>query len=306
MKAPSVNSCRVRGLCASGALLLVLAVPGVVGAQGNPEPLEFKFDRGQDVQPIFAGWARKTGGGYSMYFGYINRNYVETPAAPVGPDNRFEPGQPDRGQPTLFNTRIHAEVFHVDVPADWGDQRELVWTLTVNGKTERAVAWLQPDWEIDPVYHGKMRDAESLKNTPPVLTVASAATASVAAPLVLTATATDDGLPTPRQGPRKVAAVAQETPPTLKPEPNQPEILLSVPEVGRGRGGGRGGPQGLAVSWIVWRGPDNAQFSQGTIPVKDQKATVEVTFPKPGTYVLRGTANDGELKVEKDVTVTVK
>jgi hypothetical protein len=33
---------------------------------------------------------------------------------------------------------------------------------------------------------------------------------------------------------------------------------------------------------------------------------VEVTFPEPGTYILRGTANDGELKVEKDVTVTVK
>jgi hypothetical protein len=280
-------------------------MPGVLGAQGNPEPLEFKFDRGQNVQPTFAGWARKPGGGYSMYFGYMNRNYVETLSVPIGPDNKFEPGQPDRGQPTLFNTRIHAELFHVDVPADWGSQRELVWTVTVYGKTERAVGWLQPDWEIDPVYHGKMRDAESLKNTPPVLTVASSATASVAAPFALTATVTDDGLPTPRQGPRKVAAVGQETPPTLKPEPNQPEILLSVPEVGRGRGG-RGGPQGLAVSWIVWRGPDNAKFSQGIVPVKDQKAAVEVTFAKPGTYVLRGTANDGELKVEKDVTVTVK
>jgi hypothetical protein len=56
----------------------------------------------------------------------------------------------------------------------------------------------------------------------------------------------------------------------------------------------------------VWRGPDNAKFDQGSILVKDQKATVEVTFPEPGTYILRGTANDGELKVEKDVTVTVK
>ena len=76
--------------------------------------------------------------------------------------------------------------------------------------------------------------------------------------------------------------------------------------VGRARGGGLRGPQGLALNWIVWRGPDNARFNQGTIPVKEQKATVEVTFPKPGTYILRGTANDGELKVDKDVTVTVK
>jgi hypothetical protein len=176
--------------------------------------------------------------------------------------------------------------------------------VTVHGKTERAVGWLEPEWEIDPIYHGKARDAESLKNTPPVLTVASQATASVAAPLVLTATVTDDGLPVPRKGPPK-RAVGQETPPTLKPDPNQPEIVLSVPEVGTRRGA-VGGPQGLLLSWIVWRGRGNAQFDQGTIPVKDQKATVEVTFPEPGTYILRGTANDGELKVEKDVTVTVK
>jgi len=303
MKSLNVTSSCVRGICAGGALFLVLAMPGVVGAQGNPEPLSFKFDRGQSVQPIYAGWARKPDGGYSMYFGYINRNYIETPAVPVGPENKFEPGAPDRGQPTVFNTRIHPEAFHVDVPADWG-QKELVWTVTLHGKTERAVGWLEPVWEIDPVYHGNARNAESLKNTPPVLTVASEATASVATPLALTATVTDDGLPVPRKGPRK-AAVGQETPPTLKPDPNQPEIVLSVPEVSRRRGA-FGGPQGLQLTWIVWRGPDNATFDQASIPVKDQKATVQVTFAKPGTYILRGTANDGELKVEKDVTVTVK
>ena len=303
MKALSVNFSCVRGLCAAGALFLVLVVPGKISAQGNPEPLGFKFDRGQPVQPIFAGWSHKPDGGYAMYFGYINRNYVETPAVPVGQDNRFEPGPADRGQPTVFNTRIHTEAFHVDVPADWG-KKELVWTVTIHGRTERAVGWLEPEWEIDAIYHGKARDAESLKNKPPMLTVAGQATASVAAPLVLTATVTDDGLPVPKKGPRK-AAVGQETPPTLKPDPNQPEIVLSVPEVAARRGA-YGGPQGLNLSWIVWRGPDNAKFDHGSIPVKDQKATVEVTFPKPGTYILRGTANDGELKVEKDVTVTVR
>jgi hypothetical protein len=303
MKALSVNSYYVPGLSVGGALFLVLAMPGVVGAQGNPEPLGFKFDRGQAVQPIFAGWAHKPDGGYAMHFGYINRNYVETPAMPVGPNNEFEPGAPDRGQPTVFNTRIHTGAFHVDVPADWG-KKELVWTVTINGKTERAVGWLQPEWEIDPIYQGKSRDSESLKNRPPVLTVAGEATASVAAPLVLTATVTDDGLPVPKKAPRK-AAVGQETPPTLKPDPNQPEIVLSVPQVATRRGA-FAVPQGLRLNWIVWRGPDNARFDQASIQVKDQKATVQVTFPEPGTYILRGTANDGELKAEKDVIVTVR
>jgi hypothetical protein len=303
MKALSVNCSWVRGLCAGGTLFLVLAMPRVAGAQGNPEPLSFKFDRGQAVQPIFAGWARKPDGGYAMYFGYINRNYLEMPVVPVGPDNKIEPFAPDRGQPTVFSTRIHTEAFHVDVPEDWG-KKEVVWTVTIHGQTQRAVGWLQPEWEIDPIYEGKARDAESLKNTPPVLTVPSEASASVGVPLALIATVTDDGLPTPRKGPRKVA-VGQETPPTLKPDPNQPEIVLSVPEVATRRGAA-GGPQGLRLSWTAWRGPANATFDQATIPVKDQKATVQVTFPQPGTYILRGTANDGELKVEKDVTVTVR
>jgi len=302
MKALSVNSC-LRGLCVGGALFSVLAMPGVAGAQGNPDPQGFKFDRGQDIQPVFDGWAQKPDGSYSMYFGYLNRNYVETPSAQVGPDNKFEPGAPDRGQPTVFNTRIHEEVFHVDVPADWGKKAQLIWTVTTHGKTERAVGWLEPTWEIDPVYHGQERNAESLKNTPPVLTVDSQATASVSAPLVLTATVADDGLPVPKKGP-VVRAVGQETPPTLKADPNQPEIVLSVPEVAPAAGG-RQRQQGLRLSWVVWRGPDNAKFSQEIIPVKDQKATVNVTFSKPGTYILRGTADDGELKVQKDVTVTV-
>ena len=34
------------------------------------------------------------------------------------------------------------------VPRDWG-KKEVVWTLTLRGKTERAVGWLQPEWEIE-------------------------------------------------------------------------------------------------------------------------------------------------------------
>ena len=112
----------------------------------------------------------------------------ETPVVPVGPENKFEPGDPDRGQPTFFDTRVHRKEFSVRVPADWG-KKELVWNLTVAGVTEKAVAWLQPEWEIDPIYQGKARNEESLKNKPPVSTVASEATASVAAPARLLQTA---------------------------------------------------------------------------------------------------------------------
>ena len=102
-----------------GALIVVLAAPPRVSAQ-NPDPFGFRFNSGQGIQPIFEGWAKNADGSYNMYFGYMNRNFVETLEIPVGGDNKIEPGQADRAQPTFFNTRIHRMVFKVAVPKDWG------------------------------------------------------------------------------------------------------------------------------------------------------------------------------------------
>src|SRR5438552_16692052 len=167
----------LRSVFAAAVLLTAVLTPHHVAAQGNPAPFSFKFNSGQSIQPIFEGWAQNPDGTFSMYFGYFNRNYAETPVAPVGPDKKFEPGVPDRRQPTFFDTRIHRKEFSVSVPGAWG-KKELVWSLTVGGVTEKAVAWLQPEWEIDPVYAGKARNAESLKNKPPsmILEVPSAVT----------------------------------------------------------------------------------------------------------------------------------
>jgi hypothetical protein len=284
------------------ATAIAIALAGSLFARAqNPEPLSFKFNSGQPIQPIFEGWARNADGTFAMYFGYINRNYVETPVVPIGPENKFEPGVTDRGQPTVFNTRIRRKEFSVSVPKDWG-KKELVWTVTVRGVTEKAIAWLQPEWEIDPVYGGKTRSAESLKNTPPQLSVTVPSTLSMPGPLSLVAAVTDDGLPTPRKSPRQ-AAVGQETPPTLKPLPDQVEVPVNVPTVaGRGRGQG---PQGPTLTWLLWRGPAPVTFDAATSPIKDGHAAATATFTAPGTYVLRARANDGELTVEQEFTVNV-
>jgi hypothetical protein len=296
----------LRSLLSGGALLLVLAAPRGASAQGNPQPNSFKFNVGQGVQPIFEGWAKNPDGTFSMYFGYLNRNYVETLVLPVGPDNKIEPGVLDRGQPTVFNTRIQRKQFSVTVPKDWG-KKELVWSVTVRGTTERAVAWLQPEWEIDPVYAGKTRSEESLKNTPPKMLLDVRSAVSLPSPLTLTATVQDDGLPVPRK-PRQqsAAAAAQSQPPTLKPLPNQAEVPVNVPSVASGnRPRGAQTPQGPVVNWIVWRGPAAVTFDAIPAPVKEGKAVATAIFTTPGTYVLRARANDGELTDEKDVTVTV-
>jgi len=86
----------------AAALLLAPAVPGDVYAQFTP----FGFARGQDVSPTFDGWERNPDGTYSMYFGYYNRNTEEEFDIPVGADNGFDVGGPDRGQPThLYASR---------------------------------------------------------------------------------------------------------------------------------------------------------------------------------------------------------
>ena len=288
------------------ALMLVLAVPSGVSAQGNPDPTSFKFNQGQNIVPIFEGWAKNPDGTFAMWFGYYNRNYAETPVLPVGPENKIEPGAPDRGQPTYFYTRTHRMGFSVSVPSDWG-KKELTWTLTVHGKTEKAVAWLQPEWEIDPLFGGKYQSPEAQKNTAPTLALNVASTGTVSKPMTLTATVVDDGLPVLKPPPK--IAVGQETPPTLVAPPGQVEIPINVPTLGEtGRGRGRGGDPipGVIVTWQVWRGPAGATFAPPLLRVvKTGDAVVTATFTKPGTYVLRAKANDTHRFVEKDVTVNI-
>ena len=52
---------------------------------------------------------------------------------PIGPNNRIEPGGPDLGQPTHFETGRNYGVFSIVVPKDFGTKR-LTWTLIANGQ----------------------------------------------------------------------------------------------------------------------------------------------------------------------------
>src|SRR5688572_14327117 len=137
-----------------------------------------RFNAGQNVAPIFEGWLRNPDGSFTMAFGYLNRNYVEHVVVPLGAENNFAPLGPDRGQPEHFYPRLNRYVFTVTVPKDWG-RKELVWTLIVHGKTERAVGWLQPEWEIDRKVElaitgrGSTFDSDEIifKNQPPTLKI---------------------------------------------------------------------------------------------------------------------------------------
>ena len=80
-----------------------------------PSSAQIQYRSGVDVTPAFEGWARNPDGTFSLYFGYLNRNYQEELEIPVGPNNTVEPGG-DRGQPTHFYPRRQHFVFKVNVP----------------------------------------------------------------------------------------------------------------------------------------------------------------------------------------------
>ena len=136
---------RLRLTHSVGALVLTLAVlaPAQAGAQ------RLTYSSGQNISPAYEGWEEDEDGSRYFLFGYMNRNWEETPTILTGPDNNIEPGGPDLGQPTHFQPRRNRFVFRVPVPDDFAVDDELVWTLTVNGVTERAYATLRQDYFVD-------------------------------------------------------------------------------------------------------------------------------------------------------------
>src|SRR4030095_11198233 len=113
------------------------------------------------------------------------------------PDNNIQPGGPDNGQPTHFLPRRNRFMFRVRVPKNFTEKDEMIWTLTIHGKTEKAYATLRTDYKVDDVVKASETGAlgagssspEVRANKPPVVTLEGEKTRTVKAgePLTLTA-----------------------------------------------------------------------------------------------------------------------
>ena len=90
-----------------------------------------------NISPVYEGWLPNDDGTFDLVFGYLNRNWDEEIEVPVGVNNTIEPGGPDQGQPTYFFPRRNRFTFAIRVPKDFG-KKELVWTLTTKGRTEKV------------------------------------------------------------------------------------------------------------------------------------------------------------------------
>ena len=328
-----IRSARARLLL--GAATIVLAYQAANGQM-------LSYNSGQTVSPAFEGWEKNDDGSFNRMFGYMNRNWEEEPNVPIGPENTISPGDPDQGQPTRFMPRRNRFVFKVRVPKDWG-KKELVWTLTTKGKTERAFGTLREDSLVDNLVQASEQGALGAGISSPAIRANVAPTltldggdrrAQLGQPLTLIAFAKDDGVPAPRFGPdsreARLTAAARSrasgnaTPPAptprgtvaFDPATQRPPSAITV-----------GSQTGLRHSCFVYRGAGRVTFTPAQAKVwedtraganspwaprwmapglpADGKYTVSANFLDAGTYTIRCLASDGALNTAKDVVVTV-
>jgi hypothetical protein len=316
----------------------VLSVFSALSAVSSAQSLT--YTKGQNIAPAYEGWEQASDGTKYFLFGYMNRNWEEEIDVSVGPENGFNIGGADQGQPTHFLPRRNRFIFRVRVPSGFSDKDELIWTLTTHGKTEKAYASLRLDYLVDDVVRASETGAlgagtsspEVRANTPPIVHIQEMKARNVKAggPITLVSEVKDDGVPKPRGAgfagaavgsTRRLDAVAAtgESENALRPNrAMQPPSRVTV-----------GKNVGLHVSWFVYRGPVGAKVTFDPPQVKawedtraganspwapiwvasplpaDGKQPVQVTFSEPGTYVLRCRADDGALTADEEVTIVV-
>ena len=240
-------------------VLAVVAVVVTAAQQPSVLPMGPARERGASVTPAYEGWYRNDDGTFSMLVGYYNRNSKEPLTIPVGPNNKIEPGDPDQGQPTYFETGRQWGVFVITVPKDFG-KKVIKWTLTVNGETQSVPLTLNPGYPITPFKELGMGNQPptlwfsegGIKATGPPVAVAGTFTGVVKEPVPITIWATDV-----KDKDSKAVNVA-------------------------------------TVSLHKHRGPGDVTFERPRLPVPKagEMVTLKATFSAPGEYLLRVQAND--------------
>ena len=257
-------------LAASLCLATGWVAAGRAQVQPRVLPLEPQRERGASITPAYEGWYENKDGGFSMLLGYYNRNQKETLDIPVGPNNRVEPGGPDQGQPTHFESGRQWGVFVIKVPKDFGT-KSLTWTIVANGESNSIPLTLNKGYPISPFEELGMHNkppvvafsAGGPKVTGPPMAVASSYTGTVKQPIAI--------------------SVWVEDPKS----PNEVEVP--------GAAAFRGVVAKVAtISLHKFRGPGKVTFDKPRIPANTQgeMITANATFDTPGDYLLRVQAND--------------
>ncbi len=273
-----MTSTRAPRMCALAALMMGAAVSAQIRLPSVP-PKQF----GASISPAFEGWFFNPDGTQSLLIGYYNRNTEQEIDIPIGPDNHFEPGNPDLGQPTHFLTRRRHGMFSIPVPKDFPKTEKYWWTLTSGGVTNRVPFYLHTDYNMSP-FSSTEESPNGGHNVPPVLRFdergasfqgptativkAAARTATVGTPLPLNFWVDDDAL----------YSTGANAPMTNPPPP----VNVTVSKY---RGPGPIGIAEVRPKFEALKGGKPMEAYSG-------KASTTVTFSQPGDYMLHVTAND--------------
>jgi hypothetical protein len=258
----------------------------LLGASASPAAQNYRL---RGISPIFDGWETLPDGSRLFYFGYINREGVEV-TVPAGPDNGFEPGPADRGQPTTFLPGRQEHVFTVAVPQDFSGK----WAWTVRSAMGVQVA----NASLDQLYILEERENEDPNARPPVITVPEVsgrvgqaitltpqvkAVATAGQVVVEGSAAQAAGLNVTWSGYRGPGAVVFSA------------LSSAGPVADGGRGRGSAAPAGPAGSLTVSCGN---RVAEGC-------GSVQARFETPGVYTLRAAARQDGMLGLAFVRVTV-
>jgi hypothetical protein len=262
-----------------GAAVVLVAGGALVSAQILPSNPSKQF--GASVTPAYEGWFDNPDGSHSFLIGYYNRNTQAEVDIPIGPNNHFEPGNQDVGQPSHFLTRRRFGMFVVTVPKEFQKTQRLTWTLTVNGVTTSVPFHMHTDYNITPLKSSEESPNREF-NRPPVLRLLENGP-TLAGPLASVATALE-----------RTASVGTPMPLDLWADD---DALYSS---------GGNGPMSadrppVTATISKYRGPGNVTVSPAKFTATkggkalepySGKASATVNFSEPGDYLLHITVND--------------
>lgn len=259
-------------LVGAGVFSLSTTLDRPLAAQQISEPFR---KAGASITPAYEGWFTNADGTHSILIGYLNRNTSQVIEVPVGPNNRFEPGGPDLGQPAVFLPGRQTGAFIITVPKDFDAKQRLTWSITANGQTNSIPFWLNELYEVNP-----WADV-AVGNNPPVIRFDPKGPA-IQGPLAMVAKAI----------PRSATMAAGLSLPVWATDDAKYSSGSNAPQ--------RNPPPAVILHWSKYRGPGTVTFDK-TPPVFEKtegaavfngKATVVAKFSQPGEYVLHMDAED--------------
>lgn len=243
----------------AGGVALAMALGIASSLQAQQNPLARQQPEGLGVSPTFEGWYPNPDGTYTLSFGYINRNTRADLAIPVGPRNNVAPGELDQGQPTYFSAGRSYGVFAVTVPADFGPDERVTWTLEANGERYEIPGGLLAAYQTDNLY------ARATDKYPPVVVLEPGGAES-------------RGPNGARVGPYE-ARVGEDLPLAVDAWDQQGKEVT--------------------LRWYKYRGPGEVTFQQSVVPVGEggSRALTTAAFDQPGDYVLYVRADHSDERV---------